>query len=119
MSRLGGDWYSRLTPATLFKVGRPNQRLGIGFDELPAHIRHSDVLTGNHLAKLANVERAALPTPAQIEETNAEPMVAYLLNKHRADPAEQARQLALLARQWLDENRVAEAWRVLLLPKAG
>jgi flavin reductase (DIM6/NTAB) family NADH-FMN oxidoreductase RutF len=115
VSRLGGDWYSRLTPDNLFQVGRPNRHLGIGFDELPAHIRHSNVLTGNHLAKLANVERAALPTPAQIEEIKAEPMVAYLLNKHRADAAAQAQQLTLLARQWLDENRVAEAWQVLLL----
>ena len=115
VSRLGGDWYSRLTPENLFKVSRPNQRLGIGFDALPAHIRHSSVLTGNHLAKLANVEQAALPTPEQVAEIKTEPMVAYLLNKHRADAAEQQRQLALLAQQWLEEGRVAEAWRVLLV----
>ncbi|MGI4864289.1 MAG: flavin reductase family protein [Janthinobacterium lividum] len=114
VSRLGGDWYSRLTPENLFKVSRPNQRLGIGFDALPTHIRHSNVLTGNHLAKLANVEHDALPTPAQIEEIKTEPMVAYLLNKHRADATEQKQQLTLLARQWLDEGRVPEAWRVLL-----
>ncbi|QKG56263.1 flavin reductase family protein [Hymenobacter sp. BRD128] len=115
VSRLGGDWYSRLRPENLFTVSRPNRHLGIGFDELPTHIRHSDLLTGNDLAKLANVERAALPTPAQIEEIKAEPMVAYLLNKHRTDLAEQQKQLTLLARQWLEEGRVAEAWRVLLI----
>jgi flavin reductase (DIM6/NTAB) family NADH-FMN oxidoreductase RutF len=118
VSRLGGDWYNRLTPENLFKVGRPNQRLGIGFDALPAHIRHSNVLTGNHLAKLANVEQAALPTPEQVEEIKAEPMVAYLLNKHREAAAEQTQQLTLLARQWLDEGKVSEAWRVLLLALA-
>ena len=42
-------------------------------------------------------------------------MVAYLLYKHQADPAEQATQLTLLARQWLEAGRVPEAWRVLLL----
>ncbi|GAB3635856.1 flavin reductase family protein [Hymenobacter arcticus] len=115
VSRLGGDWYSRLRPENLFTVGRPNRHLGIGFDELPAHIRESNVLTGNDLAKLANVERAALPTPAQVEEIKTEPMVAYLLNKHRDDAAEQQQQLTLLARQWLEEGRVAEAWRVLLV----
>jgi flavin reductase (DIM6/NTAB) family NADH-FMN oxidoreductase RutF len=118
VSRLGGDWYSRLTPENLFKVGRPNQRLGIGFDALPAHIRHSNLLTGNHLAKLANVEQAALPTPEQVEEIKAEPMVAYLLNKHREAAAEQTQQLTLLGRQWLDEGKVSEAWRVLLLALA-
>lgn len=115
VSRLGGDWYNRLRPENLFTVGRPNRQLGIGFDELPAHIRHSNLLTGNDLAKLANTERAALPTPAQIEAIKAEPMVAYLLNKHRADAPEQQKQLTLLARQWLGEGRVAEAWQVLLL----
>jgi flavin reductase (DIM6/NTAB) family NADH-FMN oxidoreductase RutF len=115
VSRLGGDWYSRLRPENLFAVGRPNRQLGIGFDELPEHLRHSNLLTGNDLAKLANTERAALPTPAQIEEIKAEPMVAYLLNKHQGDAAEQQKQLTLLARQWLAEGKVAEAWRVLLV----
>jgi flavin reductase (DIM6/NTAB) family NADH-FMN oxidoreductase RutF len=114
VSRLGGDWYSRLRPENLFTVGRPNRQLGIGFDELPAHLRHSDLLTGNELAKLANVERAALPTPAQIEEIKTEPMVAYLRHKHQGDPSEQQKQLTLLAQQWLAEGKVAEAWRVLL-----
>jgi flavin reductase (DIM6/NTAB) family NADH-FMN oxidoreductase RutF len=115
VSRLGGDWYSRLRPESLFTVGRPNRQLGIGFDELPVHIRHSNLLTGNDLAKLANTEHAALPTAVQIEEIKTEPMVAYLLNKHRDDTAEQQKQLTLLARQWLEAGRVAEAWRVLLL----
>jgi flavin reductase (DIM6/NTAB) family NADH-FMN oxidoreductase RutF len=115
VSRLGGDWYSRLRPEGLFTVSRPNRRLGIGFDELPAHIRHSNLLTGNYLARLANTEREALPTPVQVEEIKAEPMVAYLLNKHRNNPTEQAKHLTLLARQWLDEDRVAEAWQVLLV----
>lgn len=118
VSRLGGDWYSRLTPASLFKVERPNRRLGIGFAELPDALRHSDLLTGNHLARLANTEREALPTPLQVAEIKQEPMVAYLLTKHRANPAEAAKQLTLLGRQWLDEGRVPEAWRVLLLATA-
>ncbi|TDN39451.1 flavin reductase family protein [Hymenobacter sp. UV11] len=115
VSRLGGDWYSRLRPENLFTVARPNRQLGIGFDELPAHIRHSNVLTGNDLARLANTERAALPTPTQVAEVRHEPQVARLLAAHPDDPAALRHQLALLARQWLEEGRVAEAWRVLLL----
>jgi len=117
ISRLGGDWYGRVTPETLFTVSRPNRRLGIGFDALPAHIRHSPLLSGTHLARLANVEAEALPTAADIEAIRTEPMAAYLLNKHRADPAELSQQLTLLARQWLENGRVAEAWRVLLAPE--
>ena len=115
VSRLGGDWYSRLRSDNLFTVSRPNRQLGIGFDELPEAIRHSSLLTGNDLAKLANTERAALPTPAQIEEIKTEPLVANLLTRHRTDAPELRQQLTLLARQWLAAGRVAEAWRVLLL----
>ncbi len=118
VSRLGGDWYSRLRPENLFTVVRPNRQLGIGFEELPAHIRHSHVLTGNDLARLANTERAALPTPAQVAEIRQEPQVARLLAVHPADPAAQHQQLVLLARQWLQEGRVADAWRALLLVPA-
>ncbi len=115
VARLGGDWYARASGASLFEVVRPNRRLGMGHDQLPAHIRTSPVLTGNDLGQLANVELGALPTPAQVEKFKTEPMVAYLLNKHPAGAPEQPQQLALLAQQFLAEGRVMEAWKVLLL----
>jgi flavin reductase (DIM6/NTAB) family NADH-FMN oxidoreductase RutF len=116
VARLGGDWYSRVTPESIFTVPKPNRNQGIGFDQLPTHIRHSELLTGNHLGRLANIEREALPTPAQIEDFKTEPMVAYTLNKYRDDAAALPQQLMLLGRQFLEEGRVAEAWKVLLMP---
>ena len=115
VARLGGDWYARITPDSLFEVPKPNRRLGIGIDEIPAHIRHSDHLTGNHLGRLGNIERDALPTLAEVEAGRAEPLVAYVLNKYRDDAPELQKQLTLLGRQLLDEGRLVEAWRVLLL----
>ncbi|TPG65948.1 flavin reductase family protein [Hymenobacter nivis] len=115
VARLGGDWYARASGASLFEVARPNRRLGMGFEALPAHIRTSTVLTGNDLGQLANVETEALPTPAQVEEIKTDPMVAYLLNKYPAGGPELLPQLERLAQQFLAEGRVAEAWLVLLL----
>ena len=115
VARLGGDWYCRVTPESLFTVPKPNRNQGIGFDELPAHIRHSTLLTGNELGRLANIEREALPTPEQVAEFKAEPMVAYLLNKFAGNAAERQQQLTQLAQQFLAEGRLAEAWKVLLL----
>ncbi|MGI4885995.1 MAG: flavin reductase family protein [Janthinobacterium lividum] len=115
VARLGGDWYSRASGASLFEVVRPNRRLGIGIDALPAHLRNSKLLTGNDLGQLANVEREALPTPAQVDAFKTEPMVAYLLNKYAAGGPELQRQLTVLAQQFLAEGRVAEAWQVLLM----
>ena len=55
IARLGGDWYCQ-TANNLFKVPKPNIKLGIGVDALPQSIRESKVLTGNNLAMLANVD---------------------------------------------------------------
>ncbi|MDQ2771775.1 MAG: flavin reductase family protein, partial [Bacteroidota bacterium] len=70
--------------------------------------------TGNELGRLANIERDALPTLEQVEEFKTEPMVAYLLNKHRDDAPELKQQLLQLGRQLLAEGRLVEAWKVLL-----
>jgi len=115
IARLGGDWYSRVTQESLFEVPKPNRNKGIGFDQLPEHIRHSALLTGNHLGRLANIEREALPTPEQVEAFKAEPMVAYLLDKHQSNGPELHQQLTQLAQQYLEENRLLDAWKVLLL----
>ena len=115
IARLGGDWYSRVTPDSLFTVPKPNRNKGIGIDELPEHIRHSNLLTGNHLGRLGNIEREALPTAEQIEQFKAEPMVAYVLNKYRDETTELPKQLLLLGRQFLEEGRLLEAWKVLLM----
>lgn len=115
IARLGGDWYSRVTPESLFTVPKPNRNKGIGIDELPEHIRHSAMLTGNHLGRLANIERQALPTAEQIEEFKTEPMVAYVLNKYRDDATELPKQLQQLGRHFLEEGRLSDAWKVLLM----
>ena len=115
VARLGGDWYCRASGSSLFEVPKPNRRLGIGFDELPEHLRTSTVLTGNELGRLANIERDALPTPAQVENFRTEPMVAYLLNKHRENTPELRQQLTQLGQQFLTEGRLVEAWQALLL----
>lgn len=56
VARLGGDWYARITKENLFKVEKPNTKLGIGFDQLPKGILTSTLLTNNEKAQLANTE---------------------------------------------------------------
>jgi len=65
VSRLGGNWYSR-AKAGLFEVEKPIRTLGIGVDALPKSIRSSNILTGNDLGMLGNVEQ--LPTVEEISE---------------------------------------------------
>src|SRR5678816_1987975 len=66
VARMGADWYCRASGPALFKVAKPNTKLGIGIDAIPAKIRLSKVLTGNNLGQLGNVE--ILPSKAEIDE---------------------------------------------------
>ena len=115
VARLGGDWYCRASGASLFEVPKPNRHVGIGIDQLPDSLRNSDVLTGNELGRLANLEQNALPTPAEIAAFKTEPMVAYLLNKYQDDAPALKQELLQLGRQFLAEGRLVEAWKTLLM----
>ncbi len=60
VSRLGGEWYGRSTPETLFEIPKPNSKLGIGFDALPSFLKKSEYLTTKDLALLAGIEKIPL-----------------------------------------------------------
>ena len=60
VARMGDNWYAGVSKDTVFAVEKPLVRKGVGFDQLPESIRTSNILTGNDLAVLANVEE--IPT---------------------------------------------------------
>lgn len=60
VARMGGNYYSRASGASVFEVEKPLDIPGIGIDALPAFIRESHLLTGNELGRLGNVP--ALPS---------------------------------------------------------
>ena len=109
IARLGGDWYARITPESLFELPKPVRTIGIGVDELPAHIRESRILTGNNLGRLGNTERQSLPTSEEVAAFRAdEPRVTAALTT--GDAAD----LHRLAQQLLEAGDVSAAWKVLL-----
>ncbi|WP_183556880.1 flavin reductase family protein [Mucilaginibacter sp. SP1R1] len=113
VARLGGDWYCRVTKDNLFKVAKPNFKMGIGVDALPYGIRNSRVLTGNNLGQLGNLE--ALPTDDTIEIYMQQPDIKEILDATIGDSQTRELQLHLKAKQLLDEDKVAEALMVLLM----
>ena len=99
VARMGGDYYCRAQGENIFVVPKPNTKLGIGFDQLPDNVRTSKVLSGNDLARLANVEKlpdvgGSINTGTRDEEAN-----------HR------------IAKKLLSDGKVEEAWTVLLNSK--
>lgn len=105
VARLGGDWYCRASGA-LFEVEKPLVKKGIGIDQIPEAIRLSNVLTGNDLGKLGNVE--TLPTEAELEAfKNSAEMQTVQQELQSLD-------VHTLAKQYLAQNKVALAWKILL-----
>lgn len=109
VARLGGDWYCKVDTTNLFMVEKPNTKLGIGFDALPVAIKKSNILTGNDLAKLANVHEMPFIDPAFNDDT-----LKHIIQYYSITPDEMEIELQLYAKKLLANDKVAQAWQVLL-----
>jgi hypothetical protein len=96
VARMGGDFYCRAHGENIFTVPKPNTKLGIGFDQLPEEVRNSKILSGNDLARLANVETI------HTAESQA------ISGNHNEEAQH------LLAKKLLAEGKIEEAWKALL-----
>lgn len=113
VARMGGDYYCRASGNALFKVEKPNMKLGIGFDQLPAGIRDSKVLSGNDLGILANVE--ALPAVDEILQYAALDEVKKLTAVLNENKSSSVFATHLAAKKLIAEGQVMEAWKLLLM----
>jgi len=109
IARLGGDWYCKVTAQNLFKVAKPSTKLCIGFDNLPPSLLHSHILTGNHLAQLANIE--AIPEKDEAFNNMA---MFFITKEYKSNPLKMNHELHLLAAELLNNGCVEDAWQVLL-----
>ncbi|MHA6248868.1 flavin reductase family protein [Pontibacter sp. CAU 1760] len=113
VARMGGDYYLHAIRESIFELPKPSRNKGMGVDQLPAFIRNSNLLTGNNLARLANAE--AMPPAEEVLAFKNTPLVSLFLNKHQDTPDILWAELEKLAKTLLEDNQVAEAWKVLLL----
>jgi flavin reductase (DIM6/NTAB) family NADH-FMN oxidoreductase RutF len=109
VARLGGDWYCKVDESNLFHVPKPNTELGIGVDSLPDSIRNSKILTANNLGQLANVTEI----PA-VEPSFDDPHLKNIIRYYSINPDEMEKELHSYAKVLLEENKLREAWQVLL-----
>lgn len=98
VARMGGNWYCRAHGEALFEVDKPLTTTGIGFDNLPAKVLHSKILTGNDLGMLANVEQLPLVSADSVNQF-----------KNKSEDERHH-----LAAELLKTGNVAQAWQVLL-----
>ncbi len=113
VARLGGNWYSRVTPESLFTVPKPLTTLGIGVDVLPLSVRQSRVLSGNDLGLLGNLE--VLPSDEEISEMQWNTNVKDILDATIGDATNRERELHEFAKELIAYGKAADALKVLLL----
>ncbi|MEM8566714.1 MAG: flavin reductase family protein [Bacteroidota bacterium] len=102
VARMGGNYYARVQKEGIFEIPKPITTKGIGIDQLPDSIRESSVLTGNNLARLANIEKVPGADEAS-GYSNASELRGF-----------SRRELHYKAQALLSEGSVHEAWLVLL-----
>lgn len=114
VARLGGDWYCRVTADNLFKIAKPMDYagIGIGVDAFPKQVKNSNVLTGNDLGLLGLVK--SLPSPDEVEAFSKTDEMSDLLDAP-TDSQNRTQRLHLKAKHFLDNGRVMDAWKVLLM----
>ncbi len=100
VARMGQNYYCRANGESIFVVPKPNEKVGIGYDQLPESIRTSNVLTGNDLGMLANVEQ--LPEKGSLSTEEIETLKNTNTSVHA------------LAHEYLLHGKLQDAWRVLL-----
>lgn len=112
VARMGDNWYARADKVSMFEVEKPTSKIGIGYDAIPEKIRFSKILNGNHLGQLGNVE--TLPNQDQILAFRETPFMQEIIEQVLYGCAFLDNLLHAAAAKLLDQNKVKEAWLVLL-----
>lgn len=113
VARLGGDWYCRVTPESLFKVTKPLTTLGKGVDVLPSSVRLSTVLSGNDLGILGNSEH--YPDQDEIDGMLKDVRVKQILDATIGDEMNRTCELHELAKSMIANGDSETALKVLFL----
>lgn len=112
VARMGGSWYCRAIKKSLFEIPKPISTLGIGIDQLPDSIRNSDVLTGNNLGRLGNVE--SLPEEKDVMSLlELEEIQTIIQDIPKGNELKTA--IHKVAKTWLKNGNTHQALRLLML----
>lgn len=114
VARMGRDWYAKAFGEALFEIEKPIRNKGIGVDAIPESIRLSNVLTGNNLGQLGNVEK--LPTEDELKEfASTSEDYQNLIIRFGIHPESLEYERHHLAKHYLQQGLVMDAWKLLLV----
>jgi flavin reductase (DIM6/NTAB) family NADH-FMN oxidoreductase RutF len=102
VARLGGNWYTRVTKESLFEIPKPILARGIGVDSLPKHIFKTNMLSGNNIGRLGNMEK--IPTEEEIDQFKNTPELVKVLQDSNYQTKIEA--LHLIAKNHLENSNL-------------
>jgi flavin reductase (DIM6/NTAB) family NADH-FMN oxidoreductase RutF len=108
MGRMGRAYYVRCSGQAIHTVVQEYLPVTIGYDSLPENVKHSPVLTGNDLGKLAGMTH--IPTTEEIDAVKESPDVKAALAKTHPETS-----LHYLAKSYLDRGDVFSGFCVLMI----
>lgn len=133
VSRMSGSFYSRASNG-VFNLEQPGNKKCIGYDQLPIHIRESEIYSANDLGKFGNSE--SIPTDNEVKdfidkiskekidnfEAGAEAFLRYqrlgdykkMLRAALSIEKDQKKNIEFAAKTALQNNDIDFAWRTAL-----
>lgn len=111
VSRMGGNWYCRADKNSMFEITKPVTTCGIGFDQIPADIKASKILSGNDLGQLGGIEE--LPNETDVNEYKLVEL-SDIFVELEDEQIKLEEELHKRAKKLLTENKLEEAWKTLL-----
>lgn len=108
VARLGGNWYARINKDALFQLDKPNEKIGMGFDQLPEELLNADWLTNNEKAQLANLSNPPEKNAAFAMMEPSSQEIIHSINTSNADLAK------LHVKELLKKGEALKAWCVAI-----
>ena len=138
VARMGGDFYCKAFGGNIFEVEKPNQKKGIGFDQIPEFMKSSDIYTANNLGKFGNIE--IIPSKDSVtiyikeviidnknniqytfddiekfkSEKNFRKLLYIIINDNTLSSSIKKHKIEECARLALESNQTEEAWKIAL-----
>ena len=108
MGRMGRAHYVRCSGQAIYTIVQDYLPVTIGYDFLPDNIKHSSILTGNDIGKLAG--SISMPTVEEISTANQMPEVINALKQSNPKTS-----LHYEAKKFLDREEVRTGFSILML----
>lgn len=137
VARMSANYYCRASGEAVFEVEKPVIKKGIGYDNLPRHIKESNIYSANNLGKFGNIE--IIPTEDEVKnfidqilqlrlenyEPGEEAFFRYFRHNNFKymlkaalemdyDSEKQKRFLEITAKCALEQNDILFAWKTAL-----